>query len=420
MTAARLVFFVALRQLGARKGLNGIAVLGVTLGVITLLTLTSIMQGFEVKFTDEMIRVSPHVVVSNRQLATAKPMLGAYVGGPVAADVSGDRPSEKVGRVERPYDVIKALEAMPDVEAACANLTAQAIASIGSQTLGVEMRGVRPLDQDRCTPLAIHITQGSWLSLAAARDGIALGIGVAEKLGAKLGDRIAMGIPGGQSESLVVVAIFNVGIPPIDAVRVYTNLNTAQSVLGRPNDVGHIEVRLHEPFESKKVARRIEGITGYKSEAWEETNANFLALFDLQDMIANIVIGAVLTVGGFGILSTQIMIVLQKTKDIAILRSIGFRRSDILGIVIIQGAIVAVLGGALGDVLGYLVVDFVGTLPVKTDGLVKSNHLHMHRDPAYYVYGAAFALFVGLLASVMPALRASRVQPVAVLRGQIG
>jgi lipoprotein-releasing system permease protein len=420
MTSTRLVLFIALRQLLERKVLNGIAVGGVALGVLTLITLSAMMQGFQVKFKEEIIKVSPHVTITDRRLAGEQSIAGAFTGGPVAAEVLGERPGDKIGRVQRPRDLIAMLESMPDVEAACANLRGQAIASLGTQTQGLDLRGVLPEEQERCTPLASYVGDDGWASLASKRDGVVIGSGVAIKIGARLGDRVQVGAPLGKTDSLVVVGIMDVGIPAIDNVRAYVNISTAQSLLQRPDAVGHLEVRLKRPFESVAYARRFEAMTGYESEGWQEANANFLALFDMQNVIVQIVVAAVLTLGGFGILSTQIMIVLQKTKDIAILRSVGFQRGDILLSVVIQGAIVALIGGAIGDVLGWRTVELLSHVKMQSDGLVKSNTFLVHKDPAFYIYGAAFALVVGVVASLIPAVRASRVQPVAVLRGLVG
>ncbi len=98
----------------------------------------------------------------------------------------------------------------------------------------------------------------------------------------------------------------------------------------------------------------------------------------------------------------------------------GLRRFDILAIFFIQGLIIAAIGGALGDVLGKVAIHYLGQLPVKTEGLVKSDTFLVHENPAYYVYGVVFGLLVGIIASFIPAFRGSRVEPVEVLRGQIG
>jgi lipoprotein-releasing system permease protein len=114
------------------------------------------------------------------------------------------------------------------------------------------------------------------------------------------------------------------------------------------------------------------------------------------------------------------MIVLQKTRDIAILRSYGFHRRDILAIFLLQGGVLALIGALLGDAIGHQLVTFIGTLRIKQEGLIKSETFLVYDDPAFYVYGVAFALGIGLIASFLPALRGSRVEPVDVLRGQSG
>ena len=309
---------------------------------------------------------------------------------------------------------------MPEVEAACAGLSGQAILSFGAKTSGVDMRGVDPEDQNRCTPLANYAQSGSWKAFAGDRDGIVIGVGVADVLGAKVGDRVSLVAPGGRRVTLEVSTITDVGIPAVDKARVYVHLTKAQTVLQRGNDVGRIELRLHQPFQSEVFAARVERLSGYDAEGWQEANANFLALFDLQNLVVSIQIVLILTVGGFGILAIQIMLVLQKTRDISILRSVGLRRSDILGVVLVQGMIVAALGGAAGDLIGWRLVAFLGTLKVKSEGLVKSSQFVVYEDPWFYAYGVAFAIGIGLLASLLPAMRASKVEPVAVLRGQIG
>jgi lipoprotein-releasing system permease protein len=226
--------------------------------------------------------------------------------------------------------------------------------------------------------------------------------------------------PGGRPLDLKVVAIIEAEIPPVDKMRAYALLRNVQTLLGKPDIVSRIEIRLWDHEAGFAAADRIERAFGYDAEPWQETNANFLAIFAMQTMIGRFIVGAILLVGGFGILAIQIMIVLQKTRDIAILRSVGLRRNDILRIFLLQGLIIASIGGALGDLFGKIALTQLAKLPVKMEGLVKSDTFLIHEDPAFYVYGVVFALVVGMVASLLPAIRGSRVEPVDVLRGQIG
>jgi lipoprotein-releasing system permease protein len=314
---------------------------------------------------------------------------------------------------------VRAIERMDGVTSAAGSLVGSAVLAIGTKEYPVDLRGIDPPRQDRVTPISQYVTSGSFRPLSSMPDGILLGAGVAAKMGAKVDEVVVVGSALGEKLSLKVVGIFDCGIPPVDNTRVYVTLHNAQTLLGKPDVVGRIEVRLADPDGAPALTDTLERIFGYDAESWVETNANFLSIFAMQNTIISFVVSAILAVGGFGILAIQIMIVLQKTRDIAILRSVGFRRADILVAFLLQGAIIALVGAALGDVVGHYVLVALSHLKTHTEGLVKSETFLVADDPRFYGYGAAFALFIGLLASVIPALRGARVEPVDVLRGQI-
>ena len=414
------IWFIAWRQLIDRKLLSLIAVGGVALGVITLVAMNAIMQGFQMKFKGELLRISPHVVLLDRKPGLGQSVLAQVLPEPLAAHIFHALPADRTARVERPVETIVALEAMPEVEAACPGLTGQALLSRGTQSLGVELHGVSPKVQERCTPISPDITEGSFHALESTSDGLVLGASVAEQVGARLDDRLSMLSPGGQPISLRLVGIFETGMPAVDKTRAYVSLDTAQEVLRRPSVIGQLDVRLRDPWRANELAARARAMTGHDAESWMDKNKNFLSLFGLQAVVLQFVVGAILIVGGFGILAIQIMLVLQKTRDIAILRSVGLRRADILFIFVIQGALIALVGAGTGDLIAWRLVSFLGTLRVNTEGILKSDRFVVYDDPHFYLWGFIFALTVGLTASLVPAWRASRVEPVEVLRGQIG
>jgi lipoprotein-releasing system permease protein len=415
-----VVLFIALRQLWKRKGQNGIAVGGVALGVAVLITMSAIMGGFQMKFIGEILKISPHVTIFNKTVHPEQAPVWGNLPGTVVQRVYHRKPSENDLRIKRPHDIVRTLRAMPEVEAACANIVGQAIVSFGSKDLGADLRGVVAREQDDCTPVSEYMKEGTWEALQTNTSGVVLGAILASDLGAHEGDQIRVLTPGGAPRALKVVGVFETGIPPVDRVRIYVPRNTAQAVLQRPDTINRIELRLRDPEAGAALAASLERLIGYDAEGWREANKNYLSLYDLQNTIIKMVEAAILVVGGFGILAIQIMIVLQKTRDIAILRSVGLRRSDILFTFLIQGIILSLLGAAIGDLLGWRLVEFLGTLKVKVEGpLVRSPTFMVYKTSIVYLYGFVFALLTGVAASLMPAWRASRVEPVDVLRGQI-
>jgi lipoprotein-releasing system permease protein len=420
MSTLRVIAFIAARQLWARRGLNGIALAGVALGVLVLVTISGILNGFHQKFLANIINVSPHVVLLDRRLRPSPPLLASHLDDFVVSAVSHAAPSDRPLRIERPHELSRALARLSGVRATAASVSGSSVAEYGARQYAIDLRGVDPKAQDAVTPVTRYVTEGRYAALSETASGAVLGVGVAKRLGAGLSDWVRIGSPSGRSQSFKVVGIFDAGIPPVDNYRVYVGLKDAQAVLGRHDVVSRIEARLDDTERAPALARSFETISGYDAESWQETNANFLAIFRQQSAIISCVVGAVLALGGFGILSVQIMIVLQKTRDIAILRSVGFKRRDILTAFLLQGLVLSLLGALIGDVAGHFLLQALSRLEMHAEGMVRSDTFMIHDDPHFYAYGVVFALVVGMLASLIPALRASRLEPVDVLRGQVG
>jgi lipoprotein-releasing system permease protein len=418
--AARTVLHVALRQLWDRKLLNGIAVGGVTLAVAVLVTMPALMLGYQVLFFGVMLKTSSHVVLTDTELRAPTRMLERMLGGAVATRVHHEVPSDRQRRIKRPEEIVRAVRARTGVEAAAASVAGQVLIEFGGRTKSLDLRGIDVAEQDRVTPIAQFVEAGRFDSLSVVPNAIAVGSGVAKELGLRLDDVVHAAAPGGTPLDMKVVAIFEVGVPPLDKSRGYVALQDGQAVLGRPDTISRIEVRLADPDSAVRAASSFERLFGYDAESWQETNANFLTLFATQNAVIAVVVIAILLVGGFGILSVLIMIVLQKTRDIAILRSIGLRRLDILLVFLLQGLVIAAIGGVLGDVLGKLAIWNIPRIKMSIEGVVKADSLPVHEQASFYVWGIVFALVLGAAAALLPAWRASRVEPVDVLRGQIG
>jgi lipoprotein-releasing system permease protein len=416
----RTVVFIAFRQLWARKMLNGVALLGVVFGVLILLVMNGIMQGFQQKFIQSVLQISPHVTIFDTTLRPSPPLLSSHERTFVAAHIAHATAPDGPARIKRPLEIARIAATLPGVLATAPSLGGTLAIRYGDKVRSLDLRGIDVAAQEKVTPVEQYVLEGKMSTLALSVDGIALGNGLAQELGLHVGDIVHASAPGGQRLDLKVVAIYESGIPRIDRVRAYTTLRTAQVLLGKPDVIGRIELRLADTGQAMEMTERVERMFGFDAESWQEQNQNFLSIFKMQEMILNFVVGSILLIGGFGIFAVQIMIVLQKQRDIAILRSVGLRRKDILLVYLIQGVIIALVGGLLGDATGKIAVHFLALLKVKVEGFVKIDTFPMYDDPKMYGYGLLFALLVGVSAAVIPAWRGAKVEPVAVLRGQIG
>ena len=413
-----VVRFIAGRHLTSRRRQTAIAIIGMMLGVTALVTMTAIMRGFQTKFVNEITRISPHVEVKDEDLVPERSLAERAFGRQPLAHVIHNRTTDQARRIKRPSDISRAALALPGVEAAAAALSGRAVASFGEADLPVDIRGIEPAAQDRVTPLSSYVVAGRYALLNTTPDGAVLGSGVAAKLGAQVGDRIMLAPSGGLPQSFKVVAIIETGIPSMDKIRLYLSLRRAQALLGKPDIVNTIGVRVADVELADGVARALESISGYKCESWKEANANFLSLFFQMNSITGAAIGILIVVAGFGILSILTQIVMEKRRDISILRSVGFTRAQIQRIFVSEGLIIALTGAALGCAIAFGLVTWLDSLQVPMEGMVKSDKFLVDNDPWYYVGAAGFAITAGVVASVIPARRAGRTEPVDVLRGQ--
>lgn len=417
----RAELFIAARQLWHRKLLNGIAVLGVTLGVLTLIAITGIMRGFQTKFLDTILQISPHAVVFDTTLGDTRPVIDQLLGdmpGHTATHIVRQTSTDRQRRIVRPREIVRAITSLPGVVAVAPLVVGSAVATAGSKQLPVELRGIDPAVQDRVTPLRAHVVDGAFDQLGATGDAAMIGTQLAELLGVHVGDNVSCASATGERVVLRVAAVFETGVAVLDKGRIYVPMRLAQTILGRGDAIDRIELRLAQPDEAPAVTARLEALFHYDAESWQETNASMLGVFDQQNMITGMIIGAVLLVGGFGILSIQIMIVLEKRRDIALLKSVGYSSRDVLTIFLSEGAVIAVLGAALGAGLGHLVLRMLRGLESASGlGYSRKSTFAIYERPSVYLLAFGFAVGVGLLASLVPAWRASRVEPVDVLRG---
>jgi lipoprotein-releasing system permease protein len=182
--------------------------------------------------------------------------------------------------------------------------------------------------------------------------------------------------------------------------------------------VNRIVLRMVDYDAAREEAADIEAMVGYRTESWQEQNANFLSIFTVQKVITYVVTGGITIVAAFGILNVLIMLVLEKLPEIAMLKSMGYTAFDVTIVFLLEGLAIAALGVLFGSIGGYWLQQFLGALPIPMKGLIETEHLQFVDPPRVYLVAASASFASTIFAACLPALRAGRLDPIVTLRGR--
>ena len=406
-------WMIAFRYLRARRRegfisvIAGFSFLGIMLGVATLIIVLSVMNGFRKELLDKIVGVNGHIFVS----AIETPL----------TDFA---------------DVATRINAIPDVVLAMPLVEGQALASSPSYAGGVLVRGVRPEDLRKVSVIAKNIKAGS-LDTFDKGEGVVVGRRLAEQLFLRPGDSVTLTSPKGvqtpfgtapRVKSYPISAIYEVGMSEFDSAFVYMPLPEAQAYFGRDKDVSVIEVFLGHPDALDEVKTAIDKVLtrAVILSDWRMRNRTFFGVLQVERNVMFLILTLIVLVAALNIISGLIMLVKDKSGDIAILRTMGATRGAIQRIFLMTGAAIGVVGTFAGLLLGVVVASNVETLRAFFSRMTNTNlfpaevyflsRLPSEIDPRDVVLVAAIALTLSLLATLYPARRAANLDPVEALR----
>ena len=406
---------IAAQHLLHRRRQTMVSLLGVALGVGFFIGISAMMQGFQRDFVARIIDVQPHIIVKDEvRTPPRQPVEMIYDGA--AVDLRGLKPREEVRGLRGARNILATLEEMPGIHAAPA-LSGNLLLRFGGRDVSVNVTGIDPSRERKVTHVEKDLLSGSLDALYTTSNAIILGEGVAQKAGIRKDDLISAVSPVGVVLKMKVVGIFRSNITLIDNFDTYVLLKKAQVLQNRSNVLNRINVRLDDVEQAVPLAALIERQFGYRSEPWQEQSRNVLGIFVIQNGIMYSTVGAILIVSCFGIYNVISTVVFEKTRDIGILKSMGFRDGDIRRIFVMEGLIVGVVGTVLGWALGWCLVEGLASFRFPMEGFIKSEGFILYRTPRHYIIGAIMAIVSATLAAWIPARRASKLNPVDIVRG---
>jgi lipoprotein-releasing system permease protein len=409
-----LELFVGMRYTHAKSRTHFVSfisltsMLGIALGVTALITVLSVMNGFERELRERILGMASHATVTT---------FG--------------------GRLQDWRLVEQAVSTHPDVIAVAPYVRGETMLSAGKQVSGALIRGIVPEEEAKVSDVLAHVRVGDAGDLKAGEFGILLGSELAYSLGVGLGDAVTVVSPQvivgptgvlPRLKRFKVIGLFEVGMYEYDRGVALVHMEDAARLFRLDDDVTGVRLKLDDLFAAPRVSREL-GIQldgDYRVEDWTRQHANFFRAVKTEKRVMFIILTLIIAVAAFNIVSTLVMVVTDKRADIAILRTLGATPATIMRIFVIQGAIIGVLGTLLGLAGGIALALNVETIVPAIEGLFNIEFLaadvyyisdvpsELHWDDVGLMAGVALVL--SLLATLYPAWRAARTQPAEALR----
>jgi lipoprotein-releasing system permease protein len=248
--------------------------------------------------------------------------------------------------------------------------------------------------------------------------GIFIGNRVAERLNLHVNDRVNL-VGRKENFQLRVSGIFETGVSEIDKKRIYISLPTARSIAGKRFGGSIFQLSMYNPEDAESIAAQIQQTLGHRTVSWQEREKVWLDVFKALRISSAITVSTILLLSGLGMFNVFAIMVIEKTRDVAILRSIGFEPKDISAIFLWQGMIVLIAGIVGGVLFGVIGTYLVSQIPLEIRGIFTTDSFVVNWDISHYIWAILIATIFVSIASWIPARRASKVEPAKIIRETI-
>lgn len=384
-------------------------ILGVGLFIVTQAT-TSGLEEFFIKTilgTDGAMRIEDRMQDTMRSMGTGNGSDFRFRQTEGVKYIEG---------VDQPDMLIEALQKFANVRGVSPVLRGGVQLTSSFKSEDAQVYGIELEQHLAVSDLEQQIVAGSLDAFRESPSSAIVGWVIADRLQLSVGNSFTI-TARGESRRYRVAAIYETGVRDIDKTRVYISLTEARSLLKRPTGVTLLQINLSDVTRAPEEARHMQSVLGYSVKPWQEREQTWLEVFRALRISTGITVTVFTLIASLAMFNTLAMIVLEKTKDIAILRSMGYERADITRIFLWQAVIVLAIGSGLGALFGAVVTWSVERYPLSITGIFKTDHVVVAWDPMHYVWAIATAVVMVMAASLIPARRAARLEPGDIIRG---
>jgi len=380
---------------------------GIAIGVGVIVFMSAMLAGLEANFIKRVLTSQPQI-----QLLTPDQIARPLRNGPGEfEDAIVQRPSQRVISIDQWPKIRDQMLAMPEVTAVSPTISGSVLAVRGDASRAVTMSGIEPDSYFKIVKVPDYIAAGE---PRLTSEDIIIGIELAHDLGATVGDKLNLQAASGANRILTIAGLVDLGNKGVNQRTAYVALRTAQSLLGMIGGVTTIDMTVEDIYAAEEIARRIQAANAVEADSWIKTNAQFFTAVRAQETTNTLIRLFVALSVAFGIAAVLIVSVIQRSKEIGILRAMGTSRSQVLRVFLLQGGLLGFIGSIIGAGLGAFALVYWHAVARQADG---SELFPLILERRLFVLTALLATVTGLLAATAPALRAAKLDPVVAIRG---
>jgi lipoprotein-releasing system permease protein len=401
-------WIVALRFLREGRTQTAFIISGIALGVAVIVFMSALLVGLQANFMRRVLTGQAHIqllpakeVVRPLRRSTLQSIAGAIIQPPL----------QRIKSIDQWQSIAQQIGRMTDVLVVSPAATGSALVVRGDASRAISIIGINPELYFKIVTMNDKIIDGS--ARLTGTD-ILIGIELASDLGLGVGDKLRVSAATGADNTLTITGIFDLGSKGANARTTYVALRTAQSLLGLVGGVSILDVTVKDIYAAEQIAQRIAAATGVQADSWIKNNAQFFVAVGAQQSSNTVIRLFVALSVALGIASVLVVSVVQKSREIGILRAMGITRGQILRIFLLQGGLLGLGGAMVGSAMGGFGLWLWQQMQRNADG---TPLFPLTFEPSLFISALLLATLTGLVSAFVPALRAARLDPVVAIRG---
>ena len=413
MFASYLPFewIVAIRFLKEGRMQTLFIVTGVAIGVGVIVFMSALLSGLQANFMRRVLSAQAHIQLLQPQQITRQLLPMPSNGVEPVEMASVQAPVQQKKSIDQWQSIATQVQALRGVRIVSPVASGSILAVRGSANRAVTVSGIDPNSYFQIVDFSDKMVRGTW---HLAGTDILIGTDLGADLGVDIGEKLHVTTADGANSALTVVGVFDLGSKGVNQRNTFTTLRTAQSLLNLPAGVTSIEVTVDDIYAAETIAQRIAAATGVEADSWIKNSAQFFAAISAQTTANTAIRFLVALSVAFGIASVLVVSVVQKSREIGILRAMGIARAQILRIFLLQGGLLGLAGSLVGCGLGALSLVLWQSLARNADG---TPLFPLAFETTLFFLALVLGSLTGLLAALAPAMRAARLDPVVAIRG---